>query len=129
MTDNPSLQTFSNPHKDRNYLIEHHVHEFTSLCPITGQPDFASLIIWYVADKTCVELKSLKLYLQAFRSSSIFYEDATNVILNDLVAYSEPRWMLIETTWSVRGGIHTVIRAQHGERPSSVPDSHSSSLP
>lgn len=128
MTDSPSLQTFSNPHPKRNYAIEHYVHEFTSLCPITGQPDFASLMIRYVADKTCIELKSLKLYLQAFRSSGIFYEDITNLILNDLVACSEPRWMLIETTWSVRGGIHTVIRAQHGERPSSAPDSPSSGL-
>ncbi len=121
MADSSLLETFPNPHQGRPYLIEHHVHEFTSVCPKTGQPDFASMIVRYVADDTCIELRSLKLYLQSFRTQGIFYEDVTNVILNDLVASSSPKWMLVETTWSVRGGIHTVVRAQHGDPPPASP--------
>lgn len=109
------LETFPNPNPSRNYLIEHHVHEFTSVCPKTGQPDFATLRISYVADQECVELKSLKVYLQSFRDQGIFYEDITNRILDDLVACCSPKWMVVESTWSVRGGIHSVITAQHGE--------------
>lgn len=110
------LETFPNPHPDRDYLIEHQVHEFTSLCPKTGQPDYAQITLVYVAEESCIELKSLKLYLQGFRNKGIFYEDVTNVILNDLVAACRPRWMRIETNWSIRGGIHTVVRAEHGSR-------------
>ena len=80
------LETFPNPHPDRDYEIEHVAPEFTSICPKTAQPDFAELTIWYVADKWCVELKALKMYLQSFRNEGIFYEDVTNVILNELVA-------------------------------------------
>ena len=109
------LETFPNPHPARDYWIEHHVHEFTSLCPKTGQPDFAELRLRYVPRDRCVELKSLKVYLQAYRSRGIFYEDVTNVILSDLVAALDPKWMLIESTWSIRGGIHSVITAQHGK--------------
>lgn len=110
------LETFINPHPKRDYLIEHHVHEFTSTCPKTGQPDFGTMILRYVAADCCVELKSLKLYLQSYRNRGIFYEDVTNVILDDLVACLAPKWMQIETTWSVRGGIHSVITAEHGSR-------------
>lgn len=116
-----SIETFPNPCPQRNYVIEHLVHEFTSLCPKTGQPDFARIRIRYVADTTCVELKSLKLYLQSFRSRGIFYEDVTNVMLDDLVAACRPRWMELTTRWSTRGGIHSVIIAEHGTRPSSTP--------
>jgi 7-cyano-7-deazaguanine reductase len=112
------LETFANPHPRRDYLIEHHVHEFTSTCPKTGQPDFGTLTIRYVADQLCVELKSLKLYLQSYRARGIFYEDVTNVILDDLVRRLAPRWMRVQSTWSVRGGIHSVITAEHGSRPS-----------
>ena len=115
MPDRAILETFPNPHRKRDYLIEHHVREFTSLCPKTSQPDFARVRIRYVADAACVELRSLKLYLQTFRDTGIFYEDVTNVILNDLVSCCQPKWMVVETTWSVRGGIHTVITAQHGQ--------------
>jgi len=110
------LETFANPHPSRDYLIEHEAPEFTSLCPKTGQPDFATITIRYVSGPLCVELKSLKLYLQSFRSLGIFYEDVTNVLLDDLVAACKPQWMVVESRWSVRGGIRSVITAQHGDR-------------
>ncbi len=117
MSDRSVLETFPNPHPARDYGIEHHVREFTSLCPKTGQPDFATIRIRYVPRDRCVELKSLKLYLQGYRTKGIFYEDVTNLILNDLVARLEPKWMVVETRWTVRGGIHSVITAHHGEPP------------
>ena len=110
------LATFPNTHPSRHYVIEHNVHEFTSLCPMTGQPDFGEIRIQYIADSLCVELRSLKLYLQTFRSKGIYYESVTNVLLDDLVACLNPRWMKVETTWSVRGGIHTVVTAEHGNQ-------------
>jgi len=122
MTDRSMLETFPNPHPSRDYLIEHRVHEFTSLCPKTGQPDFATIRIRYVARDVCLELKCLKEYLQSFRDRGIFYEDVTNVILNDLVALCQPKWMVIESSWSVRGGISSVITARHGEPPPGLPD-------
>lgn len=112
-----TFETFPNPHPERDYLIAHIVHEFTSLCPMTGQPDFARIRIRYVAGATCVELKSLKMYLQSFRNRGIFYEDVTNVMLNDLVTATQPKWMEITTRWSTRGGIHSVITAEHGVQP------------
>lgn len=117
MPDRSMLETFPNPKPARDYLIEHHVRDFTSLCPKTGQPDFATIHVRYVPQATCVELKSLKLYLQTFRNEGVFYEDVTNVILDDLVSCCGPKWMVVESTWSVRGGIHSVITAQHGEPP------------
>lgn len=111
------LEAFSNPHPSRAYLIEHHVHEFTSLCPKTGQPDFGTILIRYVAGGHCVELKSLKLYLQSYRNRGIFYEDVTNVILDDLLRILQPVWMEVQTNWTTRGGIHSVISAAHGRRP------------
>jgi len=120
MADPSVLETFPNPHPARVYLIEHEVHEFTSVCPKTGQPDFATISIQYVAGASCVELKSLKLYLQSFRDQGIFYEDVTNVMLLDLVRVCAPKWMSVRTTWSVRGGIHTVVTAEHGEAPACV---------
>ena len=123
MADRPVLETFPNPHASRDYSVEHTTREFTSLCPRTGQPDFADVTIRYVPGATCAELKSLKQYLQSFRSEGIFYEDVTNVILDDLVAACQPKWALVETTWRVRGGIQSVVVAEHGERPpaSSLP--------
>lgn len=114
------LETFTNPHPARAYLIEHVVHEFTSLCPKTGQPDFGTMRIRYVAGMACIELKSLKVYLQGYRDRGIFYEDVTNAILDDLVAACRPKWMSVQTTWTVRGGIHSVITAEHGVRPASI---------
>jgi len=120
MPDAGLLESFSNPHPGRDYLIEHEVHEFTSVCPKTGQPDFARLSIAYVAEASCVELKSLKYYLQSYRNDGIFYEDVTNVILNDLVKAVAPRWISVRSTWTTRGGIHSVITASHGDRPAAA---------
>lgn len=115
--DRSVLETFDNPHPAREYLIEHSVEEFTSVCPKTGQPDFATMILRYVAGASCIELKSLKLYFQSFRADGIFYEDVTNVILDDLVACCRPKWMLVQSCWRVRGGIRSVVTAEHGARP------------
>jgi len=114
------LETFPNPHPGRDYVIDHKVHEFTSLCPITGQPDFGKMVIRYVAAEKCIELKSLKIYLQSFRNEGIFYEDVTNVILDDLVSACSPKWMSVRSIWSVRGGIRSVVTAEHGNRPQSL---------
>jgi 7-cyano-7-deazaguanine reductase len=122
MADRSMLETFPNPHPSRAYLIEHCVHEFTSLCPKTGQPDFATIRIRYVAHDTCLELKRLKEYLQSFRDRGVFYEDVTNMILNDLVASCRPKWMVVESSWSTRGGISSVITVRHGEPPPGVLD-------
>ena len=108
-----SLETFANPNPDRDYEIRFECPEFTCLCPMTGQPDFATLRICYVPDRRCVELKSLKLYLWSFRDEGAFHEAVTNRILDDLVAAVEPRRMSVEGDFFVRGGIHTVIRAQY----------------
>jgi 7-cyano-7-deazaguanine reductase len=107
------LETFPNRHPGRDYLIEHTCPEFTSVCPKTGQPDFGTVRITYVPDQACVELKSLKLYLQAFRSEGIFYENVVNVILEDLVAAVKPRRMTVEGDFHVRGGISTVVTASY----------------
>ena len=117
MTKPAILETFPNPNPSRDYLIEHVAREFTSLCPNTGQPDFAAITLRYVAGALCIELKSLKHYLQTYRSRGIYYEDVTNMILDDLVACCEPKWMLVQSTWSIRGGIQSVITAQHGTCP------------
>ena len=108
-----SLDTFANRHPGREYTIIHTCPEFTAVCPITGQPDFGTIRITYVPDRTCVELKSLKLYLQGFRSQGIFYEHVVNVILDDLVAALLPRRMTVEGEFHVRGGISSVVRASH----------------
>ncbi len=125
MADRSLLETFPNPHPARNYLIEHVADEFTSMCPNTGQPDFGSIHLSYVPDASCVELKSLKQYLQSFRSDGVFYEDATNLILDDLMSCCRPRWMLIRSTWRVRGGIYSVITAEHGSRTGPNPPASS----
>ena len=115
MTTTPSkeLETFSNPHPDRDYTIRIRIPEFTCLCPKTGQPDFATLTLEYVPDLLCVELKSLKLYIWSFRDEGAFHEAVTNRILDDLVALLAPRRMAIEADFYVRGGIHTVVEASH----------------
>lgn len=117
MGDRALLEVFDNPHPGRDYEIVHIAPEFTSVCPKTGQPDFGTVVIRYVADGRCVELKSLKMYLQQFRQCGIFYEDITNVLLDDLVAVLQPRWMRITTKWRPRGGMRSIIRVEHGRRP------------
>ena len=107
------LETFTNPHPGRDYLIQHTCPEFTSVCPKTGQPDFGTIRVSYVPDRLCVELKSLKLYLQAFRSQGIFYEDVVNVILDDLVKATRPRRLTVEGDFRARGGISSVVTASY----------------
>jgi 7-cyano-7-deazaguanine reductase len=104
-----SLEVFSNPEPDRDYSITHEVEEFTSVCPKTGHPDFAQLTIEYIPGGQCLELKALKLYLQGYRNQGIFYEAVTNKILDDLVAACRPKWMRVQSRWSTRGGIHSII--------------------
>lgn len=107
------LQTFPNPAPQRDYLIEHTHHEFTSLCPITGHPDFAEITVRYVAGQKCVELKSLKLYFHSYRNQGIFFEGATNQICDDLGAVLKPRSLTVIANWKARGGFTSVITARH----------------
>lgn len=103
------LETFENPYPNRDYLIETVCPEFTSVCPITGQPDFGTLTFTYIANERCVELKSLKMYLQQYRNHGAFYERVTNQILDDLVAVLEPRMMELRAEFTPRGGIRTNV--------------------
>ena len=107
------LETFANPHPGRDYEIEHIAPEFTSVCPKTGQPDFGTIRLIYVPAAVCVELKSLKLYLQSFRNRGIFYEDVTNRILNDLVALLQPQRLTVISEWTPRGGLRSIIRCHY----------------
>ena len=109
-----TLETFENPAADRDYEIVHTAHEFTSLCPVTGQPDFATIVVTYVAERLCVELKSLKLYLQGYRQRGVFYEALVNEILDDLVAALAPRRLEVRGEFSVRGGMSSVVVARFG---------------
>ena len=111
MSDPKILETFPNPAPQRDYVIEHTHHEFTSLCPMTGHPDFADITVSYVADKKCVELKSLKLYFHAFRNEGIFFEAATNKICDDLGKLLQPRELTIIANWRARGGFTSRITA------------------
>ncbi len=112
-----TLEAVANPHPDRDYEVAMALPEFTCLCPITGQPDFATIRIRYVPDQHLVELKSLKLYIWSYRDEGAFHEDVTNRILNDLVAAIRPRWAEVTGDFSVRGGIKTDVRAAYGKRP------------
>jgi 7-cyano-7-deazaguanine reductase len=105
------LDTFDNQFPGREYTIEIVCPEFTSVCPKTGQPDFGTLTFTYIPDRKCVELKSLKLYLQQFRNEGIFYENVTNRILDDVVAVLAPRWIRLTAAFSARGGITTTVTA------------------
>lgn len=107
------LETFENEYKDRDYVIEHTAPEFTSVCPKTGQPDFATIILEYIPNKLCIELKSYKIYLNSFRNDGIFYESVTNKILDDLVAVSKPRYMKITADFNARGGITSVVEVEY----------------
>jgi 7-cyano-7-deazaguanine reductase len=108
-----TLETFANPEPGRDYTIRMRIPEFTCLCPKTGQPDFATLHLEYVPDKTCVELKSLKLYVWSFRNEGAFHEAVTNRILDDLVKATQPRFMRLSADFGVRGGIYTNVVAEH----------------
>ena len=106
---NKFLDIFKNPHVKEDYLITMEIPEFTCLCPLTGQPDFAEFVINYVPDKLCVELKSMKLYMGSFRDVGAFHEDNTNNVLNDISQLIKPRYISVIGYWKVRGGIVTTI--------------------
>lgn len=115
MTTQPSkdLDTFPNPHPDRDYTIRIRIPEFTCLCPKTGQPDFATLHLDYVPDQQCLELKALKMYVWSYRDEGAFHEDVTNRILQDLVASCKPRFLRISADFNVRGGIYTTVVSEY----------------
>ena len=117
MTTRPSksLETFPNPNPNRDYEIAFEAPEFTCLCPMTGQPDFATIRIRYVPDQKCVELKSLKLYLWSYRDEGAFHEAVTNRIADDLIAALKPRRLSVTGAFLVRGGIHTVVTVRQGK--------------
>jgi 7-cyano-7-deazaguanine reductase len=107
------LETFPNPRPGRRYEITMECPEFTCLCPMTGQPDFATFRIRYVPDALCIELKSLKLYLWSYRNEGAFHEAVTNTVLDDLVAALQPHELCVEGEFNVRGGIHTTVVVRH----------------
>ena len=111
-----SLRTFANPSPGRDYRIRMEIPEFTCLCPMTGQPDFATLELEYVPDRLCVELKSLKLYIWSYRNQGAFHEAVTNRILEDLVRATRPRYLRLTAKFNVRGGIATAVVAEHRKR-------------
>lgn len=119
MPSKPSrtLETFPNPNPDRDYEINISTPEFTCVCPMTGQPDFATITVDYVPDRLCVELKSLKLYFWSYRDEGAFHEKVTNTILDDLVTALAPRRITVTGDFNVRGGLHTVVTASY-EQPS-----------
>jgi 7-cyano-7-deazaguanine reductase len=110
------LNTFDNPNPNRDYLIHMEIPEYTCLCPMTGQPDFARLSLDYIAERKCIELKSLKLYVWSYRNEGAYHEAVTNRILDDLVAATRPRFMRLTAQFYVRGGIFTTIVAEHRKR-------------
>ncbi|VAW55072.1 NADPH-dependent 7-cyano-7-deazaguanine reductase [hydrothermal vent metagenome] len=115
MASKPSkeLEIFDNSTPERDYTIRISLPEFTCLCPKTGQPDFATLDLEYVPEKSCIELKSLKMYIWSFRDEGTFHEAVTNAILSDLVAACDPRFMRLTAEFNVRGGVYTTIVAEH----------------
>jgi 7-cyano-7-deazaguanine reductase len=113
MSKKPALELFDNPRPGRDYIITIRCPEFTSVCPKTGQPDFGTITIEYTPDKSCIELKSLKLYMQSYRDKGVFYERLTNEILDDLVEASKPVWMKIVSQFAPRGGITTDVTVQY----------------
>jgi 7-cyano-7-deazaguanine reductase len=112
MAEKRILRTFRNPAPQRDYLIEHTHHEFTSICPMTGHPDFGLVTVRYVPDKICVELKSLKHYYHGYRNQGIFFEAVTNRICQDLGSLLKPRRLTVVTDWKGRGGITSVVTAE-----------------
>ncbi|MBA2414158.1 MAG: NADPH-dependent 7-cyano-7-deazaguanine reductase QueF [Burkholderiaceae bacterium] len=111
-----TLETFANPSPQRDYWVRMEIPEFTCLCPLTGQPDFATLVIDFVPDRRNIELKSLKLYMWSYRNEGVFHEAVTNAILDDLVNAIKPRYMRLTAKWYVRGGIFTTVTAEHRKK-------------
>ncbi len=118
----PTLETFPNPRPERDYAIHMQIPEFTCLCPKTGQPDFATLFLDYIADRRCVELKSLKLYIGSYRDQGKYHEAVTNEILDCLVAAARPRFMRLTAKFFVRGGIFTTVVAEHRKKGWRAPE-------
>jgi 7-cyano-7-deazaguanine reductase len=112
-TPSRQIETFPNPNPERDYEIAFEAPEFTCLCPMTAQPDFATIRIRYAPDQKCVELKSLKLYLWSYRDEGTFHEAVTNKIANDLITALDPRYLHVEGDFYIRGGIKTVVRVEH----------------
>jgi len=110
------LEAFDNPRPQRDYTIKFVFPEFTSVCPVTGQPDFATITVEYIPNRLCVEMKSLKLYYLAYRNKGIFYEAVINTILDDLVAVLKPRWMKVTGDFAVRGGTAGTVTAEHSAK-------------
>lgn len=110
------LEVFKNSYPGRDYLIIHQTKEFTSVCPKTGQPDFGTITISYIANRECVELKSLKFYLQSFRNDGIFYENVINKILDDLVAVLKPKWIEVKGEFTTRGGLQSTVIATYNQK-------------
>jgi len=117
-----SIETFENPYPGRDYNIRHVAPEFTSLCPRTGNPDFGTIEIEYVPDRQCVELKSLKLYLQEYRNAGAFYEDLVNRILDDMVAAVSPRRLRVTGKFNTRGGMHSFVEANYDSADAGDPE-------
>lgn len=115
MSEKPKLELFDNPSPKRNYCITIRCPEFTSVCPKTAQPDFGEITIEYCPDKTCIELKALKIYMQSYRNKGIFYEALTNQILDDLISACKPRWMKVTSRFTPRGGISTDVVAEYSK--------------
>ncbi len=113
MNQAPPIELFDNPRPGRDYRITIRCPEFTSVCPKTGQPDFGEILIEYCPDKTCIELKSLKFYIQSFRNRGVFYETLTNEILDYLTQACRPRWMKVTSRFTPRGGITTEVSAEY----------------
>ncbi|MGN6507693.1 MAG: preQ(1) synthase [Tepidisphaeraceae bacterium] len=110
------LEAFPNPRPERDYEIQFVFPEFTSVCPVTGQPDFATITVTYVPNKYCVEMKSLKLYFFAYRNKGIFYEGVVNTIMDDLVAILKPRKMQVVGEFAVRGGTAGIVTVNYGKK-------------
>ncbi len=110
------MLAFPNPNPERDYTIRIETHEFTCICPVTGHPDFATIKLEYIADKSCVELKSYKLYLWTYREQGAYHEAVTNTILNDLVDLLDPRFMRLTAKFNVRGGVYTDVIAEHQQK-------------
>lgn len=113
MNQRGTIELFDNPCPERDYAINIRCPEFTSLCPKTGQPDFGDITVEYCPDRSCIELKSLKFYMQSYRNEGIFYEALTNRILDDLTGVCRPRWMKITARFTPRGGITTEVCAEY----------------
>jgi 7-cyano-7-deazaguanine reductase len=118
------LIVFPNPYPQREYVITHSNPEFTSVCPVTGLPDFGEIEVVYVPDKLCVELKSLKYYFLSFRNKGIFYESVINEILEDLASAMDPRWIEVTGEFSTRGGIHSTVVAKYTKGEDTLPVSN-----